>query len=323
MKTKQKRKKIEIVSELQITELNSWGEAARADSDHRFDARNEGLGMFFKRQLEHVYTRLFEVKQRKLNAFDLFPLDTEVGIGAKSYTMQSMEPVGEAGWINDYANIDSTADAVAFEVEKKIRDMGIKFGYSYRDILSAQMAGRPLSIIKASAAKKGTMKKHNRAFFDDLFTSAVTRYFMPVDLRTLGAEAIAQHFIKMCKLPEYLTDEGDMLDTLCLPKDEHELMTMRIPDLDKTVGDWIKAQTNITTIKYVRELDKSYNKIATYAYAYDSQAGEEGIKGVAPKVYQPMPVQTDELYYKVVTWASNGGLKIPYPFKCVLAELIR
>ena len=124
--------------------------------DTKFDSfkldANESV--FFKRQLESVMARQFDVKFRPNKALSIFPVDSSDGPAATEITWRGFTRVGTAKMVSDYAHDFPRVDVYGFEDSVKPKDIGDSYGYSIQEIRRAAMAGMPLEARRATAARQ-------------------------------------------------------------------------------------------------------------------------------------------------------------------------
>lgn len=117
--------------------------------------------IFFARQLEYVKSRTYDIKRPDLSAFNLFPVDTSAGAGAKTITYRQYDSVGSAKIIASYAEDLPRADVVAKEFTSNVRGIGISYGYDVQEIRYAQMTGQSLDAKRAASARKAHEQRIN------------------------------------------------------------------------------------------------------------------------------------------------------------------
>lgn len=118
--------------------------------------------IFFARQLEYVKSRTYDIKRPDLSAFNLFPVDTSAGAGAKTITYRQYDSVGSAKIIASYAEDLPRADVVAKEFTSNVRGIGVSYGYDVQEIRYAQMTGQSLDAKRAASTRKAHEQKVNQ-----------------------------------------------------------------------------------------------------------------------------------------------------------------
>lgn len=135
------------------------GNLARLDADE---------SIFFKRELEHIKAKSYDVEYPELKARSLIPVSNEAGPGAESITYEQYDHVGTAKLLASYAEDLPRADVKGKEFTSPVRGAADSYGYSIQEIRAAKLAGKPLTQRRADAAKRALMELDNRiAFFGD------------------------------------------------------------------------------------------------------------------------------------------------------------
>lgn len=107
----------------------------------------------FARQLEYVYTQIYEIYYADLKARQLLPVDNRVPTGAEYFTYRMFEKNGSFKPIHNYADDFPEADVKASEFQQRVVGFGGSYGYSIQDMRAAAMAGVPLETEKAKACR--------------------------------------------------------------------------------------------------------------------------------------------------------------------------
>jgi hypothetical protein len=114
---------------------------------------------FLQRQLEYIKPGLMEVKYPEFLARQFLPVNSQAGDGVDTIIAQVSDSVGEAKLISDYGKDFPRADTFTREYPVKIRDIGVSYGWSLREIRAAARAGVALTDRKARAARKAVEKQ--------------------------------------------------------------------------------------------------------------------------------------------------------------------
>lgn len=122
---------------------------------------DEAASVFLARELQYIRRKNLEVPKAPLEAFTVFPVQTEVPAGAETAYQRIYDSVGVAKIISNYADDLPRADVVAEENPVKLRDVGAAYGYNVSEIRSAQFAGINLSAMKARAARRSIDERLN------------------------------------------------------------------------------------------------------------------------------------------------------------------
>ena len=117
---------------------------------------------FFARDLEHIQAKIYEVKYPQLLSRTLIPVDSSAGDGVDIITTRQEDSVGRAKIITDYGDDLPRADVSGTEVSYPVKDIGISYGYSIREIKAALRASKSLGLRKAMAARKASAQLLDR-----------------------------------------------------------------------------------------------------------------------------------------------------------------
>lgn len=331
-----KRKKIEVIRADDIAYLDERAQAYLAEQD-RFDANilSTGTGFFFKRQLEHVFATTLTANIPPPNAFRLFPIDSSVPEGAKSYTQRLMEPVGEATIISNFADDLPRVNVVRREERRGIRMLGDSYGYTVQDIMAARFAGEPLDTTLGMAAREAIERKHNRlCWFGDaeaglwgvLRHPYIPRYIFsePLSENASSADALIAEVNAMLNGVNSLTKTTAQVDTLVLPPDEFAYIhsAPRSATTDTTIAEFLLAKNKwLKNIEQAWELDADENNDTALCLAY--RKNEMSAKYVAPINFRQLPVERRNLEFVINNIGSSGGFYTPRPLEMVVGELTR
>lgn len=117
--------------------------------------------VFFNRQLELIKSRSYDVLYADLIARNLFPVSNEGGLGITAITYRTYDEVGIAKLINTYSGDLPRADVGGQETTIPVKEIGISFGYTIKEIESARLTGFPLDQRRANAARRANEQAVN------------------------------------------------------------------------------------------------------------------------------------------------------------------
>jgi hypothetical protein len=118
--------------------------------------------VFFKRELEVVKAKAYDVKYPVPMITSIFPISSEAGPGAESITYSQFDSVGVAKFISDYADDLPRSDVKGKQFSILVQSIGGSYGWSIQEIRSANMAKRPLQQMRANAARRSNDNLVNR-----------------------------------------------------------------------------------------------------------------------------------------------------------------
>lgn len=127
--------------------------------------RDASESIWFARQLEYIRPGLMEVLYPALEGKSFIPVDSAVGPGASNYTYRSFDKVGAAGLVDDYAMDPPRADVFGKETTQAIKPYGVMYGYNFQELRAGMLAGLPLDVRKAMAARYAMELKIDQIIF--------------------------------------------------------------------------------------------------------------------------------------------------------------
>lgn len=302
-------------------------ELAIIESSNRLDAAES---VFLARELTHIRAQVLEVRHANLNAFSVFPVQTDIPSGAETAIQRVYDMVGMAEIISNYSDDLRRVDLVAEEKAVKVYLLGDAYGYNYREIKNAQFAGRNLDTMKGKAARRGIDLKLNKIAWHGDKTHKITgfldnpnvnEYVLPADgaggktqLKTKAEVQILRDLNGFVESIADATNDVEHANTLLLPSTLYAVLsTSRLENSDRTLMDFFRqAHPEITRIMKVGEL---------------KGAGENGedvmicgyfdpmyIRFEIPTRFDQLPVQFRNLEYVVDCVAETAGVNINMPF---------
>lgn len=96
---------------------------------------------FFARQLEFIKSGLFDVKYAETEATKLFPVSSNVPLGAKTITYRQFDKKGKAKILASQGHDFPRVSLSGKEFTSKIVTLGSSYEYTLNDLRSAQFAG--------------------------------------------------------------------------------------------------------------------------------------------------------------------------------------
>lgn len=301
----------------------------------RFD---ESQSLFLARQLTHVRAEARQVKKAALNAFTVFPTQTDIPAGAETAVQRVYDSVGTAAVISNYSDDLPRVDLLAKETTVKVKLIGSAYGYNYRELANAQFAGMRLSTTKARAAKIANDTKLNRlAWKGDvehgiagfLGNENVSEYTLTADggdssdsskFADKTDEQILRDLNAFVDAVGAATNYVETVNTLLLPPAVYALVaTKRLSYSDRTVLEQFRAaHPEITRVMSVGELAGAGTGGKDVMVAGYFDPGY--IKFEIPVRFDQLPVQYRNLEYVVNCVSTTAGVNISIPYAFVKAE---
>lgn len=286
---------------------------------------------FFQRELEHVKAKTYEKKYTRLKARELIPISREAGPAAETITYQMFDQVGIAKIISSYADDLPRADVYGEATTAPVKSLGSSYGYNVQEIRAAARANRPLSQMKANAARRAIgVKEETIAATGDTATGLVGLLNNAnVSIVAAGTKTAGGLTWAVATPAELLTDLLTLLNTvynatngneyptdILLPPTQFAQLatTQNSTASDKTVLEFALEKFRPFGLRNIGEWYKldgagvgSVDRAVAYVKDPDYCALE------IPQDFEQFPVQQKNLEYIVPCHERIGGVTIPYP----------
>ncbi len=291
------------------------------DQGNRLDA---GETAVFARQVEHVYTELFDTLYAPLKFREFFPVDNSVHPGAKTHTYRQYTKVGSAKIISNHADDAPPVNLFGTEYSMKIVPIGDSFDYSLAEIRGAAMANLPLDAMKADAARLMIETRLDSlallgdadAGIEGMFNHSAVAETAPATgtWSTASATEIIADIQKLWY--SIIEDSSDAFkpDTLILPLDVWKYVTLpRTTTSDKTVVTWL-----LENLDGLMNIDRSVRLNIGGASATENrvvayQRNPRNMRVVIPQEFEMLPAQERNYSFIINCYARCGGAMVPYP----------
>jgi len=300
----------------------------------RLDA-NESV--FFKRQLEYVKTKTYDVKYKNLKATTLFPVSTEAPPGADTITFRQFSKVGVAKVIADYANDFPRVDVYGVEKQAQIRGIGDSYGYSIKEIRRAQMAGTNLSQRRAEAARRASDELVDYIAWNGDTTynlqgfinyPGITQYTVPADgtgssklWSTKTPDQIVRDCTGMVDAIVDTTNGRETPDTLLVPMTQYLLIanTRMTDGNDVTILQYIlKNNPFIQMIEPVVELKIAGASATARMMLYTNDANNLTLE--IPQPFEQFPAQAKGMTFEIPCHTETAGIIVYYPLSIAYGD---
>ena len=299
------------------------------------NAFNEDVSVFLAQQLTHVRNQALEVKKAPLNAFQVFPVTTDIPKGADSAVQHIYDAVGIAKVIANYADDLPRVDVFATEQVVRVKDLGVSYGYSDKELANAAYARVNLSASKATKSRRAIDLKINQIAWKGDTANKITGFLNNPNISeyTLATGASGKTTFKSKTEAEILKDITEFLQTIADATNEVEqantlllapnayahLATTRLAASDRTLLEFIRqVNPNLTRIMKVGELkgasaDGSDMMVAGY---FDP----DYIKLEIPERFEQKPAERRNLETVINCTASVAGVTVTIPMAFVKAK---
>lgn len=303
-----------------------------AHASERFDAT---VSAFLSRQLTQVRAQVLNVSHAPLNAFTVFPVQTEIAAGANTAIQYVYDMVGMAKIIANPADDLPHADILAEETSVKVKEIGAAYGYSVSDLENAAFANLNLTSMKAEAVRRAIDTKLNKiAWFGDdnakitgfIGNANVSEYTLTADGTSSSTKFSAKTAEKQYRdvsniietIPEN-TEESEQANTMLFSPASYRalattLYTSANGQTTQTVLEMLKANyPAITRWLKVSEL-KNADSTGTKDIAIAGYFDPSYIRFEIPVRFDQRPIQNKNLIYEIPCRAKTIGVTVFKPF---------
>lgn len=290
---------------------------------------DNGLGIFFAKELEWVNSQLFYVKYPMLKARELFPVNNSPDQGSQSVTYNMYDEFGIAKIVSDYADDLPRVDVKGEQVTVQVRTLGDSYGWSINEVRAARMAGKNIETMKANAARRAIMALENRlAFMGDTnynIQGILTHPNIPSADVPADGQGNTTEWVN--KTPDQIIrDVSDAINQvialtkgvhtptdILLPIEQYTLIaTKRVTDTGVTILKFLlEMNPFIRSITWVNELDNPFGDGVDYMVAY--QKDPEILEMCVPSDFESLPVEPRGLEFVVCCQERFAGMIIRYP----------
>ncbi len=288
---------------------------------YRFDADESA---FFERELETVLSATYDILYPELMHRNFVPVSNEVSPGATSRTYRQFDRVGNAKFITNNAKDLPRADVTGLEFTGPVREIGIGYGWTLKELMSAQMAGRPLNARRASAARRSTEELLDFTACFGAADEGIPTGF----LNDAAVPITAAGGIWTARTPaQIITDvSSGYVRVSVATLNIHRPDTLLLPDAAYThIATTPRSDNSDTTIlQYMLQNFPFLNAIEPWYRLNTAAAGGGGrmvlykrdpeILGQdIPLEFTQLAPQEQGLELVVPTWAMTAGTRIHYP----------
>lgn len=294
---------------------------------------DESASAFFARELTYIRAQVLEVAKAPLNAFRIFPVQTEVPAGAAFAVQRIYDSFGIAKVISNYADDLPRADVAGQETPVTVKTLGASYGYNVVEIEHAQFAGEPLEMYKANAARRAIDQKINQiAWFGDAANGIqgfidnpnLTAVAIPADGQQNGGTNSTQFIHKtpdqiirdintLINAIDLATNNVEFPNMILLPTTafDHLVMTPRSQFTDLTILGFLRQAHPDIRFEKVQELNGAGTGGTDLMIA--GRFDPDVIRLEVPERLRQLPVEKRNLEYVVDCISRVIGVTIRIP----------
>lgn len=294
---------------------------------------DDSFSLFLARELTYIRTRVLEVAKAPMNAFRVFPVQTEVPPGAQVAIQRIYDQMGIAKVISNYADDLPRADVVGTEIPTKVVTIGDSYGYNVVEIENAQFAGVNLEMYKAQAARRAVDLKINRtAWFGDEANGIIgfinnpnlTAVTIPADGNENGGtnstqfihktpDQIIRDITNVISAINIATNNVENPNMVIFPTAafDHIVMTPRSQYSDLTILEFLRRSHPDVRFEKVGELDGAGTAGADLMIA--GRFDPDVVRLEIPERFRQLPVEKRNLEYVVDCICRYIGVTVTIP----------
>lgn len=298
---------------------------------------DEASSVFLARELHYVRSKALEVPKAPLEAFQVFPVQTDVPADASTADQRIYDSVGVAKIISNYADDLPRADVIAEEHSVKLRDTGAAYGYNVTEIRNARFAGINLSDMKARAVRRSIDEKLNsiawkgdaaHGIIGFLDNPNITEVTLDADgngsSSKFSTKSVTQIIRDMNKVIEAIpnaTNQVERADTVLLAPNayNHLAATPRSDNSDLTILGFLQvAHPEIRRWMKVGALKGAGTGGKDLVIAGHFEP--DYVKFEIPERFRQMPVEVRNLEYIINCTARVVGVTVTLPLAFAKAQ---
>lgn len=278
-------------------------------------------GFHQARQLEFIKPTVLEEKYAIPTAMSLFPVDSSVPVGARTFTVRRASEYGEAAIYRGGAPIPQVNLGMVEETFQ-VKHLVIGYRLDLFESQSSSFAGTDVRGRKLRAMRNIMLRRYNDlAWFGNEASAikGVLNYpYLPKAASAYaynGSAAADDVLADLHRWANWATDNSDDVfapDTLAVsPRVYNYLMTkVRSATTDTTIGKmFLESSPNIVNIVSAPELRGISGASTDGMLFYKNDI--ESINHVLVQPFTVLPVETNNFEESVVAYMSFGGVTMP------------
>ena len=298
---------------------------------------DESASVFLARQLTHIRSQVLTVKKAPLNAFQVFPVQTDIPAGAETAVQYIYDAVGMAEIISNYADDLHRVDVIAKEQAVQVFALGDAYGYNYREVKNAMFAGVNLSAMKAQQARRGIDVKLNQIAWKGDADHNITGFLNNSNISTIALAADgtgSKTTLSTKTTDQMIRDMNNIIDAIPTATNEVEQANtvLMAPAVYRTLSETrIPDGEGQTVLGFLQAVHPEINRWMKVGEL--KGAGTDGTDMVVAGYFDPMyvrfeiptrfdqlPVQYRNLEYVVDCVSEAVGVTVTMPMAFVKAQ---
>lgn len=136
-----------------LYEVNPGLAALLASGQDTRYIRDAAEGVSFARSLEHIRPGMLDVLFPQYEGMKFVPQEPGIDPGKEIFTYRGLRKTGRATLVKSYAEDANLAEITGVEASQAIRPFKSAYAYTTQEIRAAMLAGTPIDVKKAMAAR--------------------------------------------------------------------------------------------------------------------------------------------------------------------------
>lgn len=312
----------------------------------RFDGEHADAGesLFILQELQAIEQRIYETPFGQLKSNELIPIVADIPAGASEWGYDRVTGYGLAQWVAADARDIPRADVKRERVTFPLRDMGVAYEYTRRDLLAAAMAGMPLDAMKAQSARRAIDSFRDKVFLEGDSSVGMSGFMndSTVTVQNVahgawdGSAATADQVIAEVNSAiatiGAVTKENYWPDTLAVPMPCYAWLTTtaRSSNSDTTIWEYVlRNQPYVKTLVPVLQLGNASDPggkapgVGGVGRAVLYKRDPEVLKGPVSLMFEQLPPQAIGFSMQIPCRASIGGVHWRVPIAALYIDGVR
>lgn len=281
-----------------------------------------GESAFFERQLEAIKTQTYDVRFPALKARRYIPVDNSVNGGATSVTYRQFDKKGQAKIVANAARDVPRVDISGAEFNRPVREVAASYGWTFKEIKSAMMAGFDLNSRRALTVREAIERELDEIACFGAPVHGITSGFLNEPNISVTAAAGAWSALTPDQIIADVTNMWNRIVTNSLETEEPNTLLLptaawsqvsvrRVTDTGSTILKYLREAFPGMTFEPWYRLNTAGAGSVTRAVMYNRSPLM--LTQDIPAEVEQLPVQEVGLELLVNMVASTAGTAVYYP----------
>lgn len=286
---------------------------------------------FFARELEHIKAQTYDVRYPALKAREFIPVSHDADPTDVEITYRQWDAFGMAQVIAHWADDLPHVELAGKEFKVPVKDIGVAYGYSLKELKASARVGRSLPNMKAEKAREFCERRIDHIAATGLPEAGIPGFLNHPNIplvvlpggtwASASAEVILGDMNYMVTSVVTNTNQTEEPDTLLLPTRDFMIVSQKVAGnqlSDTVLGIFLKTNPFIKTVKTWVKLDTASATGGRLLVCY--KADPRVLQLEVPQEFEQLPVQAQGLGFEVPCTASTAGTCVRYPLAACYAS---